>query len=214
MARMNNGSGKDSLILNGLSGENRIKEFLNKLLNEHNIVVDVADTKYETYDIKLKNTVNGKIIKIELETATDSKEWNDNSTFYMILTDRPNRNSPHWPFGLNIPARKIYVHNDATIVEPKQFKPKPFDIYLRVSLNIKHFFAVDWRSIQEFLNEEDDMYYTPLATCQTLSNSAEKISNTNYFVSIAPNTVINERNRRLIVDDPTRLRNKIIELLN
>lgn len=217
MARINAGSEKNALIADGLSGEDRIKEFLNKLLNEHNIVVDVADTKFETYDIKLKNTVNGKIIKIELETATKCPEWNSNSSLAMVLTplrQTINGLREYWPYGLNIPARKIYIHNDADIVEPKQFKAKPFDIYLRVSLNLIHFFAIDWKTIQEFICEEDEETYMQKADCQRIPNVYDEVSNTNLFVSIAPTTVRDEQNKRLIVDNPIRLRNKIIELLN
>jgi len=214
MARINSGSEKNALIADGLSGEERIKLFLNDLLNEHNISVEVADTLFETYDIKLKNQENGKTIKIELETATKCPEWNVNSTFYMVKTDRPNRNSPYWPFGLNIPARKIYLHNDAELVEPKQFKnPMPFDLYLRVSLNLKQFFAVDWKSIKEFLNEEDELTYRALADCGRIPNVYDEVSNTNMFVSIAPDTVLNERKKRLVVDDRVHLKTKIIDLL-
>lgn len=216
MARINAGSEKNALIADGLSGEDRIKEFLNKLLNEHNIVVDVADTKFETYDIKLKNTVNGKVIKIELETATKCPEWNIHSSLAMVLTplrQTVNGLRQYWPYGLNIPARKIYVHNDAHIVEPKQFKPQPFDIYLRVSLNLVNFFAIDWKTILQFINEEDEETYMQKADCQRIANVYDEVSNTNLFVSIAPTTVRDECNKRLIVDNPIRLRNKIIELL-
>jgi hypothetical protein len=218
MARINPGSEKNALIADGIGGEENIKVFLNKLLVNTPIIVDVADTLYETYDIKLKNTLTNKTIKVELETATKCEEWNDIGTLTMVLTPlRESRSGkrPYWPFGLNIPARKIYLHNDASIVEPKVFKtPQPFNIYLRVSKNLKHFFAVEWKDVLDFLNEEDSLTFMSKAECQTIPNVYDEVSNTNVFVSINPQTVLDERLKRLVYDDPIRLRDKIIALLN
>lgn len=227
MSRTNRIEGWNELFNGGFNGEKLIRKIFTNLFQNQNIVVLDPLTEYETYDIFLKNLNNGKVIKIECETATTalSKNWAKLNTIQMLTERNPVSYRPYWPDGLDIPARKIYQHNDAEIIRPfvlKDQKDNPFKFYYRTSLNGRHFFAVEWNDMVSMLNEDyayfDDVLNENVVSKKAFvkgkANSIDKLSNTNNFVIIPTDIVKQEINNRLIVDDFYNFKIRVVNALS
>ena len=173
MSRLNDTRLKSKLLAIGYDGEQNLFDKLTQILPNYITIEILDESPYLPYDLLLTNTLNNKILKIEIETYT--KDWNVD-IFEML--------DNVWHYGFNIPGRKILkLQNDnAPVLINGGFVCKKqidaFDLFIKLNNNHSKFLAIKFKTIVR--NIENKKF-----KIKKTKNRYDKVSNTNDFVILS-----------------------------
>lgn len=202
MSRLNDTRLKSKLLAIGYDGEQNLFDKLTQILPNYITIEILDESPYLPYDLLLTNTLNNKILKIEIETYT--KDWNVD-IFEML--------DNVWHYGFNIPGRKILkLQNDNTpvltnggFVCKKQIDA--FDLFIKLNNNHSKFLAIKFKTIVR--NIENKKF-----KIKKTKNRYDKVSNTNDFVILSKSNIQEQiDNKNILVDDFDKLSLWIINSL-
>lgn len=202
MSRLNDTRLKSKLLAIGYDGEQNLFDKLTQILPNYITIEILDESPYLPYDLLLTNTLNNKILKIEIETYT--KDWNVD-IFEML--------DNVWHYGFNIPGRKILkLQNDNTpvltnggFVCKKQIDA--FDLFIKLNNNHSKFLAIKFKTIVR--NIENKKF-----KIKKTKNRYDKVSNTNDFVILSKSNIQEQiDNKNILVDDFDKLSLWIINFL-
>jgi len=202
MSRLNDTRLKSKLLAIGYDGEQNLFDKLTQILPNYITIEILDESPYLPYDLLLTNTLNNKILKIEIETYT--KDWNVD-IFEML--------DNVWHYGFNIPGRKILkLQNDnAPVLINGGFVCKKqidaFDLFIKLNNNHSKFLAIKFKTIVR--NIENKKF-----KIKKTKNRYDKVSNTNDFVILSKSNIQEQiDNKNILVDDFDKLSLWIINSL-
>lgn len=202
MSRLNDTRLKAKLLSIGYDGEQNLFNKLTQTLPNYIIIEILDESPYLPYDLLLKNTQNGKILKIEIETYT--KDWNVD-IFEML--------DKAWHYGFNIPGRKILkLQNDNTpVLTNGEFVCKKqidaFDLFIKLNNKHSKFLAIKFKTLVKNIGNKN-------FKIKKIKNKYDKVSNTNDFVILSKSNIQEQIDKKnILVDDFDKLSLWIINFL-